>query len=1082
MSADNPSSVNPERHLDEVVAAYLNAVEAGEMPDRQALLAAHPDLAADLAEFFAGLDQVEEVAEPLRAVRQAAAGPDRAEPSPPAAGGETVDDPNQTGPHLSSQEAASHPGQLGAVQIPGYEILRVLGRGGMGVVYLARQLQPNRLVALKVIRAGDQANEAERARFQLEAETLARLRHPNIVQIHAVGEHAGQPFLALEFIAGGTLADERNKDLPSVAVAAEQVEILARAIHAAHERGVVHRDLKPANVLVDGDGTLKITDFGLAKQLDAPGQTASNAVMGTPSYMAPEQAGGQSRLVGPAADVYALGAIFYKLLTGRPPFQGPTTMEVLMQVVSAEPVPPRRLRPGVPRDLETICLTCLAKVPQERYADALALAEDLHRFRGGEPIAVRPAGRGERLLKWVRRRPALAAAYTLGLLVLLLASGGINAVWLWQRAEEARREEAKAKEKLLLLSYYWALSQAHGYCQENRFDRADQWLQECPKQLRGWAWRYLWRSSQSNLLTLQGHTGEVRSVAFSRGGRRLASASEDGTVKVWNTETGQEEHTLRGHTRGVTSVVFSPDDRLLASASQDLTVKVWEVQNSQLALTLRGHTGEIRGVAFSPDGRRLASASEDRTVKMWDAHTGQELLTLKGHTGWVMSVAFSPDGRRLASASYDRTVKIWDTQMGREVRTLSGHTQIVTSVAFSPEGRYLASASYDQTVKVWEVESGKETRTLRGHTTIVTSVAFSPTDGRLASAARDGTLKVWDVQTGKPVLTLSGHAEPVWGVAFSPDGRLASASQDRTVRVWETQAAQRTFPELTGAISPDGRWLAGAPWNQTVKLWDAQTGQVFLTLKGGGTRVAFSPDSRRLASGEKVWDAQTGQEAHSLKETTIGVTTMAFSPDGRYLAGAGAGWGLERCGVIKLWYAQTGQPAFTLKGHTAEILSVAFSPDSRYLASASADGTVKVWGTAWEDPEIRTLKGHTGEVSSVAFSPDGRRLASASYDQTLKVWDAQTGQELLSLQGHTSQVTSVAFSPDSRRLASASRGDRRPGEVKVWDAQTGQELLDLKGGGNSVAFSSNGLLVSGGKIWDGRPLPDAPEPPTAAKP
>jgi serine/threonine-protein kinase len=336
--------------------------------------------------------------------------------------------------------------------VPGYDILGILGRGGMGVVYKARQAGLNRVVALKMIRDSALAGPEERTRFRHEAEAVAQLQHPNIVQIHEVGEHQGLPFFSLEFVPGGSLAEQLHGTPQPPRVTAQTVETLARAVHAAHQRGTVHRDLKPANVLLTADGTPKISDFGLAKQLGAgPGLTATGAVVGTPSYMAPEQAGGKSttRAVGPAADVYALGAILYELLTGRPPFLAETTLDTLQQVLTQEPVPPRQLQPKVPRDLETVCLKCLHKEPERRYASAHDLAEDLRRFLAGQPIRARPVSPWRRLGKWARRRPAVAALVAVSVLsgLALTAGGLVSNAWLRQAVQRAEAKEAEARRE-----------------------------------------------------------------------------------------------------------------------------------------------------------------------------------------------------------------------------------------------------------------------------------------------------------------------------------------------------------------------------------------------------------------------------------------------------------------------------------------------------------------------------------------------------------------------------------------------------------------------------------------------------------
>jgi hypothetical protein len=335
--------------------------------------------------------------------------------------------------------------------LPGYSVEGVLGRGGMGVVYRARHLALNRPVALKMIRAGASSSASALARFRSEAQAAARLQHPNIVQIYEVGEHDGLPYCALELVEGGSLAAKVGKERPAPREAARLVEVLAGAMHFAHCRNVVHRDLKPANVLLAADGTPKVTDFGLARQLDTDsGQTRPGVVMGTPSYMAPEQASGQSSTAGPPADVYALGAILYTLLTGQPPFRGTTSLETLDQVRHQGPVPPSRLVSGVPRDLETICLKCLAKEPDRRYASAQELAEDLRHFQNGEPVRARPVGPGERLWRWARRNPAVAAL--VAVIHVLALAGIVGIVWQWREAVTARgqaqsRAEAEAQAK-----------------------------------------------------------------------------------------------------------------------------------------------------------------------------------------------------------------------------------------------------------------------------------------------------------------------------------------------------------------------------------------------------------------------------------------------------------------------------------------------------------------------------------------------------------------------------------------------------------------------------------------------------------
>jgi WD40 repeat protein len=1016
--------------------------------------------------------------------------------------------------HLAATEPVPPP------ELPDYQILGELGRGGMGIVYKARDLRLDRLVALKMILA--QAGPEDLARFRREALAVAHLHHPSIIQIYEVGESQGRPYLALELAEGGSLAARlRGEPLPPIE-AAQLLEVLARTLHAVHQQGVIHRDLKPANILLAADGTPRISDFGLAKQVNdqAVDATHSGAILGTPSYMAPEQARGEIHNIGPATDVYALGVLLYELLTGGPPFRADSVLETLQMVCHNEAVPPRALQPRCPRDLETICLRCLQKTPERRYGSALELADDLHRFLAGEPIRARPVGILEHVSKWAARSPALAALLTVSVLVTVL--GFALVLWQWHRAEIAvtglyqanlqektqrrRAEDALADARTQL--YFNGIAQADREWRASNAGRADQVLDLClPTDLRAWEWFYLKRLCHTERLTLTGHESPIRSVAFAPRTQQLASASSDGTIQVHDLVTGAVTLTFQAHNFFLEALAWSPDGQYLATGNgippnpiRPGELKLWNAGTGKEVRSLPGHTREVLSVAWSTDSRRLASGSADRTVKVWDITTGQELHSFDGHTDSVTRVAFSPDGQQVASASRDHTVRVWDLKKAHQTHCLRDHRDVLFGLAWSPDGKHLASCGTDQTARLWNLATGTAL-VLSGHSASVNDVAFSPDGKSLATVSHDRTLKIWDTATGLETLSLKGHATYLWSVAWSPDGKqVATGSGDQTVKLWDPTTYQgvRTLGRQDGAVtsvavSPDGQRFAsasslgsdaqGKPLPGAVKVWDAATGKELVSCVGHMAEVSsvtFSPDGKRLASAGggffpqggavhlwsevHVWEAGTGRLLFALQGHTDRATSVVFSPDGTRLATAS--WD----GTVRLWNADTGKEERVLHGHTDTVWSVAFSPDGKLLASAARDRTVRLWDlTSAQEPTV--LNGHTQGVQSVAFSSDGETLASGSFDRTVKLWNPRTGVEMTTLRGHTEGVFSVAFDRESRRLASAALDQT----IKLWDRTTGQEVLSLESSSGQIVFSPDvALLVGAGRdgtiqMWDGRP-------------
>jgi WD40 repeat protein/serine/threonine protein kinase len=1093
----------PPAELEDVLLSYEQAVDAGCPPSQEELLARHPHLAAELRAYF---DLDRQVA-PLRS-----ATPPASPPEPPPSFGD-------------------------------YQLLGKIAQGGMGVVYKARQLSLDRPVALKMIRDRRAASPEDLQRFRREAENVAMLDHPNIVPIYEVGEHDGHPFFSMKLVEGGSLAGQLSRFVGQPREAARLLETVARAVHYAHQRGILHRDLKPANVLLespsgssaspaaastqgggatDGGRPLPapqptappapkkapvqerigflpyVTDFGLACRIDRSASLSpTGAVVGTPSYMAPEQARSE-KVLTTAVDVYGLGAVLYELLTGRPPFQADNSLETLRQVLEQEPERPRRLNPAVDLDLETICLTCLAKQPDKRYGgSARELADDLRRFVEGRPIRARRVGWLERSVKWARRRPGVAALTALAGLLALVGAGA----FVWQSWQT--REALEARERSLYIN---RINLAKERLAAGQYDRADEQLELCPEPLRGWEWRYLKRLSQRPGVVLHGHTARVLDAQYSPDGRLLATAGQDGGVILWDPATGERKHSLTGHLGHVDAVRFSAHARglLLLSAGEDQVVRVWDSATGK-RLRAVDHAGGL--LAASRDGRRVAVVGNDAVVAVWDAAEGEELFREvwrrklepvrvegKGDSPpQVNSIALSPDGRYLAVGGFAKLVKVWDLSAkpdGQELPSFEPPAAVdlanVWTVAFSADGKRLAAGSVQPII--WDVEPDPATGARKpGRFYSGTgglrcgALAFSPDDKLLAGTYRDGLVRVWDIDRGTVVLTprkAPGHSP---ALAFSPDGKALVVGRGADAAVEPVDLAPAFGSRIlaghgardvcTLAFGKDGRVAARAA--AEILLWDVTDGKPPVPFKivpevAANANLAFTPDGERLVSpcteGLLAWDPASGQRS---QVPTGNTRCCAFSDDGGLLATADGG------NHLAVWTWPAGARLRIFGGEAGEIKALAFRPRSRQLVSCGSGGLVKLWD-ADTGREVAAFRGHTAAVTGAAFSPDGKRLATSSADLTVRLWDVDGGRQLAVLSGHAAFVNGVAYSPDGGRLASASED----GTVKLWDA-SGQEVLTLDGldgPAAGVAFSPDGDLLAACcrdgtvRVWDARPL------------
>jgi len=1027
-------------------------------------------------------------------------------------------------------------------------------RGGMGHILLVHDQYIGRDIALKELLPPSDAPEttppeespvrasmAVIQRFLREAKITGQLEHPSIVPVYELGRRPnGHLYYTMKLVRGRTL----GKALKDAGTLKERLGLLShfvdlcQAIGYAHSRGVIHRDIKPLNIMVGEFGETVVIDWGLAKvqgrddlyaselektigdfRQDKPQRadlTSAGAIVGTPDYMSPEQAEGRIADVDNRSDVFSLGAVLYEILTGRRPFPGKSTREVLDHVIS-QPTPPiHSVEPDAPPELVGICEKALKKVPDERYQSAKEMADDILRFQSGALVQAYEYSIGELARHFYTKHKASLNTAAAALVVLLLVAvysyvsilrardreheQRIAAEQAQQAAVAARNLEAEARGVAEHEAYVSQILLVQAYMDDRNYKLANETLWDIDESQRNWEWGYLLNRCNQDLFTLPDQLG----AEYSPDGSRIVTVTRYGPPRLWDAETGTPVRTMTGRTHLLSSVTFSPDGTRVVAPSRDRTARIWQVETGKPVATLSGHSGDLQSAEFNPDSALVVTASDDMTAKVWDASSGSEVATLRGHSDVVWRAAFHPSGApRILTVSKDGTAKMWDvagspkllfTLTGRRARfspdgkrvaglqgpaalvwnadsgatltTFTGHAASVENARFSPDGKRVVTACSDGTAKAWDANTGSDIVTY-DHGGEVKDAAFSPDGTLLLTFSLEGLLKVWKAETGYELTSLSGHSDTIRKAAFSPDStRIITASADGTVKVWNALKSSGQFivarhagPVTDLAFSHDANRLGTISWDRTLKILDAQSGAELATCANyarfGGASLAFTTQGHMAAALDEFTPMVWDIDSQTILTAFTGHSGRVY-----HVAFSPDGSKVVSASwdnTARVWDAQTGEELVNLDGHTNAVRTAVYSPDGTRILTASEDKTARVWH-AQTGAEILSLKNHSGEVYSAAYSNDGSRIVTASGDRTAKVWDAETGEEKGSLAGHSGAVYSCAFSPDGKHILTASSD----GTAKLWDATTGDELVTLaghSGGLYSAEFSLDGTCI-----------------------
>ncbi len=973
----------------------------------------------------------------------------------------------------------------GARTFGGYELVEEIGRGGMGVVYRAVQAKLKRTVAIKLLLGGAFAGEEAARRFRQEAELAAGLHHAGIVPIYEAGEEDGQAFYAMEFVEGRSLAElTRGRPLAPLE-AARCLQSVAQTVHYAHGRGVLHRDLKPSNILIDAFDQPRVADFGLARPLDEISDlTRTTDALGSPPYMAPEQATGRAGAAGVAADVYSLGAVLYHLLTGRPPFQGTSAAQILLQVERDAPLRPQRLNPAVLADLETICLKCLEKQPARRYASAAAMAQDLGRFLRGEPVLARPVGWAGRGWRWARRNPALAA---MGAVTLLAVLGGTAAVLRQAVRNSVQKQENRDLAGSLRTSLYATdVFAAWQSFSSGDLTRARAWLAPHEKDpRRGVEWGMLWRAAQPRFSREIGrHEGYVQQLACSPDGRWLLSTGFDDRTRLWDLASDKKEPVSTQPFYAVTPQFLQKGTEAEARVIRARKLCTLAVPGGAFR---EGPAPEAGQISFSADGTRAAVGAVMPIFFVRGEGAGAVYETQGWTSLWeplpepVMVVTLSPDGSRVAGSTRAGRVKIWD------VATRSAFVDFaaaqVTTLKFSTDGAALAAGGKDG---AWlQRGSGMAVELPHPDGHMVTGVAFSDDGSLVATSCTDRGIRLWDGLTGALRDILWGHDREVWAVCFRTGSHeVVSGGKDGRVLVWDTQRVESGRALIPAdsyqppIFSADSRWMLAGH--------DGEGGHFtsLVAVAGGAeTRrfplkrlpVALSADGafailKNTATLEMEWWPVSGGEpvrrvavakpaAHiyqttlSPDESTVGVLTDDGTLHLHPAAGPDAA-----THVVPLPVPHDG---------SIHVRTVRWSPDSRWIAIGTESRPYSAWLVDAASGAVRELPGQLDLVSGVAFSPDSQVLATGTSEGSILIWDVSDGRLLQKLPGHPRNVFDVCFSPDGRTLLSVGQ----PGELKCWHTGLWRELATFPlaiTNGFHLAVSPDGKWIAVGSGEEGR--------------